>query len=102
MCAARDPIVHYYPHDYAHRTRVCEFVCLAELILGDLVKNSPIRQIKIPAKVSGYTVTKFCSRSKIFSQICRTQGFTECVVFPGKRSTQMDESTNHYGGRTCR
>ena len=23
---------------------------------GDLVKNSPIRQIKIPAKVSGYTV----------------------------------------------
>ena len=24
---------------------------------GDLVKNSPIRQIKIPAKVSGYTVT---------------------------------------------
>ena len=25
---------------------------------GDLVKNSPIRQIKIPAKVSGYTV--FC------------------------------------------
>jgi len=23
---------------------------------GDLVKNSPIRQIKIPAKVSGYMV----------------------------------------------
>ena len=23
---------------------------------GDLVKNSPIRQIKIPEKVSGYTV----------------------------------------------
>ena len=26
---------------------------------GDLVKNSPIRQIKIPAKVSGYTVAAF-------------------------------------------
>ena len=26
---------------------------------GDLVKNSPIRQIKIPAKVSGYTVYSF-------------------------------------------
>ena len=26
---------------------------------GDLVKNSPIRQIKIPAKVSSYTVSFF-------------------------------------------
>ena len=26
---------------------------------GDLVKNSPIRQIKIPTKVSGYTVLYF-------------------------------------------
>ena len=26
---------------------------------GDLVKNSPIRQIKIPAKVSGYAVVVY-------------------------------------------
>ena len=36
--------------------RTCELACLAELILAILVKNLPIRQIKIPAKVSGYTV----------------------------------------------
>ena len=32
-----------------------------EINFGDLVKNSPIRQIKIPAKVSGYTVIGFGS-----------------------------------------
>ena len=45
MCApARDP---YYAR---------EFACLVELILAIKLKNSPIRQIKIPAKVSSYTV----------------------------------------------
>jgi len=37
--------------NYAHRTRV-----LGGINFGDLVKNSPIHQIKIPAKISGYTV----------------------------------------------
>ena len=47
VCTARDPIAHYY----AHVIRV-----FGEINFGDLVKNSPIHQIKIPAKVSGYTV----------------------------------------------
>ena len=41
-----------YARDYA-RARACVF---GGINFGDLVKNSPIRQIKIPAKVSGYTV----------------------------------------------
>ena len=49
--AARDPVAHYYAHDYASRARVCVW-----RNFGDLLKNSPIRQIKIPAKVSGCTV----------------------------------------------
>ena len=32
---------------------------------GDLVKNSPIRQIKIPAKVSGYAVWTYSRKSLI-------------------------------------
>ena len=48
MCAAHDPIVHYYAHDHM----------FGGINFGDLVKkNSPIcRQIKIPTKVSGYMV----------------------------------------------
>ena len=38
-------------HNYA--CRACVF---GRINFGDLVQNSPIRQIKIPAKVSGYTV----------------------------------------------
>ena len=34
---------------------------------GDLVKNSPIRQIKIPAKVSGYTV---CACMYVCMYVC--------------------------------
>ena len=56
MCAARDPVAHYYACDYVSlpsRTRACVF---GGINFGGLVENSPIRQIKIPAKVSGYTV----------------------------------------------
>ena len=56
MCVARDPVAEYYARDYARRARV-----FGRINFGDLVKNSPIRQIKIPAKVSGYTViTVYC------------------------------------------
>ena len=50
-----------------HATPLCTImhgitcVALARMFgginFGDLVKHSPIHQIKIPAKVSGYTVT---------------------------------------------
>ena len=56
MCAARDPIAHYYTRDYALRSHARELTCLAELILAIYEKNSPIRQIKIPTEVSCYTV----------------------------------------------
>ena len=46
MCAARDPVAHCY---------VCDRV-FGGINFGNLVKNAPIRQIKIPAKVSGNTV----------------------------------------------
>ena len=36
-----------------------------EINFGDLVKNTPIHQIKIPAKVSGYTVCLGSSSSHI-------------------------------------
>ena len=51
MCTACDPVVHYYVRDYVCCARV-----FGGINFGDLVKNSPIRQIKIPAKVSSYTV----------------------------------------------
>ena len=51
MCTARDPVAHYHARVYALRARV-----FGGINFGNLVKNSPIRQIKIPAKVSGYTV----------------------------------------------
>jgi len=54
VCTARDPVAHYYARDYVRRA--CVF---GGINFGDLVKNSPIRQIKIPAKVSGYTVYNF-------------------------------------------
>ena len=56
MFAARDPIAHYYASNYVHCARARKLMCLAELILAIVVKNSPICQVKIPAKVSGYTV----------------------------------------------
>ena len=46
MCAARDLVVHYYVRDYARHTHM-----FGGINFGDLVKNLPIRQIKIPAKV---------------------------------------------------
>ena len=52
MRAARDPIAHYYAA-ITRRARACVF---GGINFGDLLKNSPIRQIKIPAKVSGCTV----------------------------------------------
>ena len=60
MCTARDPVAHYYACDYVRRARV-----FGGINFGDLVKNSPIRQIKIPAKVSGYTVhsCEICNRA---------------------------------------
>ena len=53
MYAARDPIAHYYVRGYAHRTHV-----FGGINFGNLVKILPIRQIKISAKVSGYTVRR--------------------------------------------
>ena len=47
MCAARDPV------GTIMRLRARVF---GRINFGELVKNSPIRQIKIPTKVSGYTV----------------------------------------------
>ena len=64
VCATRDPVAHYY-------ARNCELACLAELNLAiNLVKNSPIRQIKIPTKVSSYTVDPshagfYCARDQL-------------------------------------
>jgi len=51
VCAARDPVVHYYARNYARPVRV-----FGGINFDDLIKNLPIRQITIPAKVSGYTV----------------------------------------------
>ena len=34
MCAARDPVAHYYARDYALRLHAHELACLAELILA--------------------------------------------------------------------
>ena len=51
MCTTLDPVAHYYARDYVRRARV-----FGRINFGDLVKNSPIRQIKIIAKVSGYRV----------------------------------------------
>ena len=49
MCAARDHVAHYYAHvTLARVSRV-----FSGINFGNLLK---IRQIKIPAKVSGYTV----------------------------------------------
>ena len=46
-----------YARDYMRHTRAPELTYFGGIInFGDLVKNSSIRQIKIPAKVSGYTV----------------------------------------------
>ena len=41
-----DPVAHYYVHNYA-RNYARE---LGGIKFGNLVKNLPIRQIKIPAK----------------------------------------------------
>ena len=54
MRAARDPIVHYYVRNYAHHTHM-----FGGINFGNLVKNSPIHQIKIPTKVSVYTVHRW-------------------------------------------
>ena len=57
MCTARDPIEHYYTRNYTRRAcmrGVCLHVC--GINIGDLVQNSPIHQIRIPAKVSSYMV----------------------------------------------
>ena len=54
------------PHATPLRTimRTITRIALARMFgginFGDLVKNLPIRQIKIPAKVSGYTVYLLC------------------------------------------
>ena len=49
MCDACNPVAHYYVHE---RARV-----FVGINFGNLVKKSPIRQIKkIPTEVSGYTV----------------------------------------------
>ena len=37
---------------------------------GDLVKNSPICQIKIPAKVSGYTVCQLAQLMIVVPSVC--------------------------------
>ena len=64
MCTARNPIV----RDYARRARACKLVFFCGINFGDLhvVKNLPIRQIKIPAKVSGYMVSKFMSLNRSY------------------------------------
>ena len=54
VCAARDTVAHYYAHDYVRRARARVF---GGINFDNLVKNLPIGQIKIAAKVSGYTVT---------------------------------------------
>ena len=51
MCTARDPVVHYYARDYVRRAHM-----FGGINFGNLVKNLPIRQIKIPANVFSYTV----------------------------------------------
>ena len=53
-----------------HATPLCTIMrvrarMFGKINFGNLVKNSPIRQIKIPTKVSGYTV---CATSHIISE----------------------------------
>jgi len=43
-------------HAVSHPPTV--YIIYGGINFGDLVKNSPIPQIKIPAKVSGYTVVE--------------------------------------------
>ena len=49
---------------------------------GDLVKNSPIRQIKIPAKVSGYTVytVQYTGVPYIHSTVYRRTLYTQYSI----------------------
>ena len=55
MCTARDPVAHYYVHDYACHARMFGGINFGGLIS---IKNSPIRQSKISAKVFCYSVHK--------------------------------------------
>ena len=48
MCAACDPVVHYYAHDYALRSHVHELACLAELILAIYEKIHQFAKLKSP------------------------------------------------------
>ena len=56
----RNPVVHYYVSDY-----VCRVHVFGRINFDDLVKNLPIRWIKIPAKLSGYTVYIFIGLNRV-------------------------------------
>jgi len=56
----RDPVVHYYVNDY-----VCHAHVFGRINFDDLVKNLPIRWIKIPAKLSGYTVYIYIGLNRV-------------------------------------
>ena len=60
---------------------------------GDLVKNSPIRQIKISAKVSGYTVFLNWLLSLNLTLCFRFVGW----VWPGFTHTRTETSTTQVG-----
>ena len=64
MCAAHDPVEHYYPHDYVHRASRARAHVFSGINFGDLVKNSPIHLLKSPQKFPAirymYGNTKLC------------------------------------------
>ena len=82
------------PHTTPLRTIMHAIMCIActssrvgGINFGDLVKNSPIRQIKIPAKVSGYTV---CSENlpqqvgptnNMLHLVCKGTLMCYCILF---------------------
>ena len=60
-------IMHAMMHAMMHDVLACVF---GRINFGDLVKNSPIHQIEIPAKVSGYTVWMLFSTKASSTTMC--------------------------------
>ena len=50
MCAACDPVAHYYAREYALRLHARELACLAELILAIYEKIRQFAKLKSPQK----------------------------------------------------
>ena len=86
MCAVHDPAVHYYALCSRARAHVYMF---GGINFGNLVKNSPIRQIKILAKVSGYTV--FTKHLDHYSELIVSGMKLEMTIYTYRKTGGGDE-----------